>query len=75
MARAHLVAGIADHSGWAVVVCVRAHNGIPEVVERRRIELIEPSLPKQPYEHDTRDLDTAAADQLVLSDRPHRQRY
>ena len=38
-------AGIYDHCGWAVVVCVA--NG--EVVDRRRIELIEAGLPKLPH--------------------------
>jgi len=65
MALAPVVAGIADHNGWAVLVCVSARDGTPEVVDRRRVELIEPGLPKQPYEHETFDLNAAAAEKLV----------
>jgi hypothetical protein len=39
--------GIADHLGWAVVVTALGH----EVVDRRRIELIEPGLPAAPLHH------------------------
>lgn len=60
-----MVAGIAEHNGWAVVVCVRVVAGVPEVVERRRVELIEPGLPLMPYEHDTRGLSAADAERLV----------
>jgi hypothetical protein len=35
------------------------------VVDRRRVELIEPGLPKQPYEHETLGLKTAEAERLV----------
>lgn len=35
------------------------------VIDRRRVELIEPGLPKQPYEHDTLDLGAERAEQLV----------
>jgi hypothetical protein len=53
------VAGISDHAGWAVVVCVA--NG--EVIDRRRIELLGPELPNMPYHHDAQGLaeDEAAA--------------
>lgn len=60
-----MVAGVADHNGWAVFVCVRAKDGSPEVVDRRRVELIEPGLPNQPYEHETLSLNTAEAERLV----------
>jgi hypothetical protein len=45
MADASAVAGVFDHTGWAVVVCVA--NGA--VSDRRRIELIEPGLPRMPH--------------------------
>jgi hypothetical protein len=35
------------------------------VVDRRRVELIEPGLPNQPYEHETFSLNTAEAERLV----------
>jgi hypothetical protein len=40
--------GIAHHFGWAVAVTVSADH---EVVDRRRIELIEPGLPPAPIHH------------------------
>jgi hypothetical protein len=40
--------GIYDHLGWAVVVTV---SGSYDVVDRRRIELLEPGLPSMPIHH------------------------
>src|SRR5580704_626138 len=65
MALAHVVVGVADHNGWAALVCVSANAGSPEVVDRRRVELIEPGLPKQPYEHDTIGMNATEAERLV----------
>ena len=42
MALAPVVAGVADHNGWAVFVCVSVKYGSPVVIDRRRVELIEP---------------------------------
>jgi hypothetical protein len=41
--------GVRVHSGWAALVAVAGPAGSPEVIERRRLELVEGSLPKQPY--------------------------
>jgi hypothetical protein len=41
--------GIAHHLGWAVAVTARADH---TVVDRRRIELIEPGLPGAPIHHE-----------------------
>ncbi|HZR14202.1 MAG TPA: hypothetical protein VFC33_13245 [Acidimicrobiia bacterium] len=41
--------GIAHHFGWAVAVTASADH---EVVDRRRIELIEPGLPAAPVHHE-----------------------
>jgi hypothetical protein len=43
--------GVRMHSGWGVVVCISGSSGSPEIVERRRIVLIEPAMEgaKQPY--------------------------
>jgi len=41
--------GIAHHLGWAVVVTASDDH---EVVDRRRIELIEPGLPPAPVHHE-----------------------
>lgn len=57
--------GIAGHNGWAVWVCVAMHKGAAEVVDRRRVELIDAGLPNQPYEHETRDMNMAQAEALV----------
>jgi hypothetical protein len=65
MARVPVVVGVADHNGWAALVCVSVKDGSPEVVDRRRVELIEPGLPMQPYEHDTVGMNAAEAERLV----------
>ena len=54
--------GIAHHLGWAVAVTAAAGH---EVVDRRRIELIEPGMPTAPVEHDAKPLDDDAAARMV----------
>jgi hypothetical protein len=54
--------GVADHLGWAVAVTSSADH---EVVDRRRIELIEPGLPAAPIHYDGWRLDVAATAGLV----------
>ena len=54
--------GIADHLGWAVAVTASADH---EVVDRRRIELIEPGLSAAPIHWQSRRLDVAATTALV----------
>jgi len=44
---------VADHTGWAHLVCVSARGKVPAVIERRRVALIDPGLPTLPYEHET----------------------
>lgn len=43
--------GVRMHSGWGVVVCISGDAAAPEVVDRRRIVIIEPAMEgaKQPY--------------------------
>jgi hypothetical protein len=41
--------GAADHTGWAVLVTV-AEDGA--LTDRRRVELIDPGLPKAPFHHE-----------------------
>ena len=60
-----VVVGVADHSGWAILVAAAAEKGEPIVVDRRRVKLIETGVPKQPYEHDTLALKDTEAEQLV----------
>jgi hypothetical protein len=54
--------GIADHFGWAIAVTASADH---DVVDRRRIELIEPGLPAAPIHYEGKRLDVAAAAALV----------
>jgi hypothetical protein len=43
--------GVRVHSGWSVLVAVSGDPGAPEIVERKRIVIIDPSVAgaKQPY--------------------------
>jgi hypothetical protein len=58
--------GIADHLGWAIVVTASADH---EVVDRRRIELIEPGLSAAPIHYESRRLDVAGTAALVAKAR------
>ena len=54
--------GIADHLGWAVAVTASdAH----EVVDRRRIELVEPGVSAAPIHYESSRLDVAGTAALV----------
>jgi hypothetical protein len=54
--------GIADHLGWAVAVTASPE---PAVVDRRRIELVEPGVTPAPIHYESRRLDVAATAALV----------
>jgi hypothetical protein len=54
--------GIADHLGWAVAVTASADH---EVVDRRRIELVEPDLTAAPIHYESHRLDVDATAALV----------
>jgi len=54
--------GIAHHLGWAVAVTASADH---EVVDRRRIELIEPGIAAAPIHHEGKPLDDDAVAALV----------
>jgi hypothetical protein len=43
--------GIRMHSGWGVLVCISGNVSTPEIVDRRRIVVVEPTMEgaKQPY--------------------------
>ena len=56
--------GIADHFGWAVAVTASADH---EVVDRRRIELVEPGVSAAPIHYESRRLDVAATAALVAT--------
>jgi len=61
-----VVLGLKAHSGWAALVALGFRGDRPEVVERRRLELIEPGAEwaKAPY-HAAEDLKPAEAKRLV----------
>jgi hypothetical protein len=60
------VLGVADHNGWAVCVTAAASRGLPVVVDRRRVNLIEPGVPSQPYHHETVGMPLPEAEKLVV---------
>jgi hypothetical protein len=54
--------GIADHFGWAVAVTASSDH---EVVDRRRIELVEPGVCAAPIHYEGANLDVDGATALV----------
>jgi hypothetical protein len=63
--------GIAHHLGWAVAVTASADH---RVVDRRRIELVEPGMPTAPIHHEGKPLDDAATAALVAEVRASARR-
>jgi hypothetical protein len=56
--------GVADHLGWAVAVTAAADHS---VVDRRRIELVEPGVSAAPIHYEGGRLDVAATAALVAT--------
>jgi hypothetical protein len=59
--------GLKAHSGWAVLVALGEHDGALQVVDRRRLELVDPheaGWAKQPY-HAAEGLTSPEARQMV----------
>lgn len=54
--------GIADHLGWAIAITASENH---EVVDRRRIELVEPGVSEAPIHYESGKLDVAATTALV----------
>lgn len=54
--------GVADHSGWAVLVTATADGGL---IDRRRVELVDAALPTMPHHHEGQKLPIDAAVALV----------
>ena len=63
---AHTALGFRAHSGWAALVAVSGPLRSPVVIDRRRLELVEPRDPraKQPY-HAAARLELKDAEKLV----------
>ena len=59
------VVSVAEHTGWAHVVCVAVRDRAPAVIERRRVALIDRGLPTLPYHHDTTAMREDEANALI----------
>jgi hypothetical protein len=65
MTQTPCVISVADHAGWAHVVCVAAPGNMPAVVERRRVTLIDSGLPTLPYHHESIGMRENEANALI----------
>jgi hypothetical protein len=65
MTGAPCVVSVAEHTGWAHLVCVAASGLVPVVIARRRVTLIDPGLPTMPYEHESVGMKEAEANALI----------
>jgi hypothetical protein len=48
----HAVTGISDHIGWAEFVTIGVQDETLVILDRRRVELIQPGIPTAPYHHE-----------------------
>jgi len=64
-----VVTGISDHLGWAELVTLSGRNGSPAVLDRRRVELVDPGVPSAPYHHEGLELPLAEAERIVARTR------
>jgi hypothetical protein len=65
MRSAPCVVSVAEHAGWAHLVCVAAPGLVPAVIARRRVTLIDPGLPEMPYEHESVGMKEDEANALI----------
>jgi hypothetical protein len=56
--------GLRAHTGWAVAVALAGAPAAPAVVDRRRLDLTDPEVPRQAF-HVAAGLDAGAAEALV----------
>jgi hypothetical protein len=61
---AQVTIGFRAHTGWAVAVALAGTPAAPAVVDRRRLDLTDPEVPRQAF-HVAADLDAGAAGELV----------
>ena len=64
-----VVTGISDHLGWAELVTVAIEDSTPVILDRRRVELIEPGLPSAPYHHEGLVLPLDEAESVIFKTR------
>jgi hypothetical protein len=57
--------GIEDHYAWANLVSVTTSGAEDILLDKRRVELLDPSLAASPYHHETLRLARAEAEELV----------
>jgi len=72
MSRNHGIIGVADHGGWAVLVTV---TGGGTLLDRRRVELVDPGLPKIPHHSEGQALPLDEAVALVERVRGSAERH
>ena len=72
MAKDGAIVGVADHSGWAVLVTVA---GDGTFLDRRRIELVDAGLPMLPHHHECQGLPIEQALELVERVRTSAERH
>lgn len=65
MSVAEAVVGASDHYARAELVTLGVEDAAPVLLDRRRVDLIDPDLPSAPYHHEATELDLAAAIDLV----------
>ncbi|MBI2704473.1 MAG: hypothetical protein HYX32_04180 [Actinobacteria bacterium] len=59
--------GMSVHTGWAVSVAIAGGASAPAVVLRRRVELLDPALPRAPY-HAAQDVDDPAEQARIVEE-------
>ena len=57
--------GVEDHYAWANLVSITTSGADEILLDKRRVELLDPDLTSAPYHHDTLDMPLAAAERLV----------
>ena len=63
------VTGISDHCGWAELVTLSVRDRAPVILERQRVELIEPGLASAPYHHEGLELPLDEAELVIRKTR------
>jgi len=63
----HFAIGVEDHYGWANLVSVAVSGLDITLINKRRVDLIEPDLPASPYHHETLQMQHSKAEKLVRS--------
>ena len=63
------VTGISDHYGRAELVTLSVRDQAPVILDRRRVELIEPGLPSAPFHHEGLELPIAEAELVIRKTR------